>query len=73
MLACLGADMAAISAVRCEPASKARYERLIASGRPHKVAIVAVMRRLACLLNTLHRDNRLRQAEPPSRGLEGAA
>ena len=65
--------MAAISAIRCESASKACYERLVASGKPHKVATVAVMRRLSCLLNTLLRENRLWQAEPPSRGLEAVA
>ena len=65
--------MAAISAIRWEPASKACYERLVAGGKPHKVAAVAVMRRLACLLNTLLRENRLWQAEPPGRGLEAAA
>lgn len=57
--------MAALSAVRWEPGSQARYRRLTARGKPHKVAMVAVMRRLACLLNTLLREDRLWQAQPP--------
>lgn len=65
--------MAALSAVRCEPAYQARYQRLIRGGKPHKVAIVAVMRALACLLNTLLRQNCLWQAEPSDRALEAAA
>ena len=55
------------------PPAIARYERLVASGKPHKVAAVAVMRGLACLLNTLLRENRLWQAEPPGRGREATA
>ena len=65
--------MAALSKVRWEPGSQARYRRLTARGKPHKVAMVAVMRRLACLLNTLLREDRLWQAEPPSTALQAAA
>ena len=65
--------MAAMSAARCEPASKACYERLAAADKPHKVAIVAVMRRLAGLLDTRLRENRLWQLQPPARVLEAAA
>ena len=65
--------MAALSAVRWESDSQARYRRLTARGKPHKVAMVAVMRRLACLLNTLLREDRLWQAEPPSTALQEAA
>ncbi|MDE0627290.1 MAG: IS110 family transposase [Bryobacterales bacterium] len=65
--------MAALSAVRWESDSKARYRRLTARGKPHKVAMVAVMRRLACLLNTLLREDRLWQAEPPCTALQVAA
>ena len=49
------------------------YERLLARGKPHKVAMVAVMRRLAALLDTLLRQDRLWQAEPPARMLEATA
>ena len=65
--------MAALVAVRWEPSSKACYERLVAGGKPHKVALVAVMRRLAGLLDTLLREDRLWQPEPPAPALEAAA
>ncbi len=65
--------MAALTTIRWEPASKACYERLAAAGKPHKVALVAVMRRLAGVLDTLLRENRLWQPDPPARALEAAA
>ena len=65
--------MAALTAIRWEPASQACYERLASAGKPHKVALVAVMRRLAGVLDTLLRENRLWQTEPPARALEAAA
>ena len=65
--------MAALSAIRCEPSSKTCYQRLLARGKPRKVAIVAAMRRLAGLLDTLLRQNRPWQLDPPARLLEAAA
>ena len=65
--------MAALTAIRCEPASKAFYERLTARGKPHKVVLIAVMRKLVGLLDTLLRENRLWQPEPPARPLQAAA
>ena len=65
--------MAALSASRWEPACKACYQRLLADGKPHKVAIVAVMRKLVCLLGAPLRADRCRQATPPSCQLEPAA
>ena len=65
--------MAALSAVRFEPASKARYQHLTANGKPHKVALVAIMRRLVGLIDTLLKQDRLWQPEPPARALEAAA
>ena len=65
--------MAALSAIRCEPSSQACYQRLTANGKPHKAALVAVMRRLVGLLDTLLRQDRLWQAQPPARPLEAAA
>ncbi len=65
--------MAALSAVRCEPAAKAFYERLLARGKPPKVALLAVMRKLVGLLDTLLREDRLWQPEPPTRALQAAA
>jgi transposase len=45
--------MATLSAVRCEPALKAFYQRLRAGGKRPKVALTAAMRKLVTLLNTL--------------------
>ena len=64
--------LAALTAIRWEPDSQARYGRLTARGKPHKVAMVAVMRRLACLLDTLLREDRLWQAGPPCTALQAA-
>ena len=65
--------MAATAAIRCEPASKACYERLLTQGKPHKVALVAVMRKLVSVLTGLLREDRLWQPEAPSCELEAAA
>jgi transposase len=49
--------MAAITAARSNPILKAFYERLKAGkGKPHKVAIVAVMRKMLTVLNRLLAD-----------------
>ena len=45
--------MAAVSAARCNPSFKAFYKRLIESGKPRKVAIVAVARKLVVLANAI--------------------
>ncbi len=45
--------MAALSASRHNPASKAIYERLIAAQKPFKVALTALMRKLLIYLNAL--------------------
>ena len=66
-------SMAALSTVRCEPTAKAFYERLLARGKPPKVALVAVMRKLVGLLDTLLREDRLWQPEPPTHELQAAA
>ena len=50
--------MAAMSAIRWNPEMKALYERLTAGGKKHKVALVAVMRKLIVLVNVLLRDGR---------------
>lgn len=48
--------MAAISAARYNPVLAAFYQRLRANGKPAKVCLVAVMRKLACLMNRLIQD-----------------
>jgi transposase len=49
--------MAALTAVRHNPLMKATYVRLIAAGKPPKVAIVAVMHKLLTVLNAILRDH----------------
>jgi len=48
--------MATLTATRCNPAIRAFYERLVAAGKPKKVALVACMRRLLTALNAISRD-----------------
>lgn len=45
--------MAALAATRCNPPLKSFYKDLIASGKPRKVAIVAVARKLIVLANAI--------------------
>jgi transposase len=45
--------MAAFVAVRCNPLLKSFFNRLIATGKPRKVALVACMRKLLCILNAM--------------------
>lgn len=49
--------MAAVSASRCNPVIHDFYERLVAVGKPKKVALVACMRKLLSILNAMVRDN----------------
>jgi len=48
--------MAALVAIRHNPLIKAVYQRLIARGRPKKVAIIACLRQLLTILNAIVRD-----------------
>lgn len=50
--------MPALVAARFNPDLKAKYDQLIAAGKPPKVAITAVMRKLLILANALLRDRR---------------
>ncbi len=49
--------MATLTAVRRNPVLTDHYRQLVARGRPKKVAIVACMRRLLCVLNAILRTN----------------
>jgi transposase len=49
--------MAALVALKHNPVIKAFYARLIAAGKPKKVAIVACMRKLLTILNAMIRDH----------------
>jgi transposase len=54
--------MAALSAVRWNPAIKAAYARLRGRGTPAKAALVAAMRKLLVVLNAVLRDKAPRQS-----------
>jgi len=45
--------MAALSATQHNPTIKAFYQRLKAAGKPSKVALVACMRKLLCIINAI--------------------
>ena len=42
-----------LSAIQCHPTIKPMYQRLVAAGKPKKVAIVACMRKQLVILNTM--------------------
>ena len=48
--------MAALAAIRWNPAFRGAYDRLRGRGTPAKAAIVAVMRKLLTVLNAMLRD-----------------
>ena len=50
--------MGASVAARHNPVLKAFYKRLVASGKPKMVALIAVARKLLTILNAIIRDNR---------------
>jgi transposase len=47
--------MAALSAIRCNPAIREFYQRLRHNGKQFKVAITACMRKLLVILNAIIR------------------
>lgn len=49
--------MATLSAKRCNPVIRTFYERLVAAGKPKKLALTACMRKLLTILNAMARDN----------------
>ncbi|MGR5454859.1 IS110 family transposase [Vibrio alfacsensis] len=48
--------MAMMSAMQCNPIFKATYTRLVATGKPKKVAIIACVRKMVVILNSMLRD-----------------
>ena len=50
--------MPALAAARFNPDLKAVYDRLSGNGKPGKLALTAVMRKLLLLANALIRDDR---------------
>jgi transposase len=49
--------MAAVTAIRSNPVIRAFYEKLKTRGKPHKVAIVACMRKILTILNAMVRES----------------
>lgn len=49
--------MATLAGVRCNPILRTFYERLLAAGKPKKVALTASMRKLLTILNAMARSN----------------
>ncbi len=54
--------MAGLVAARYNPILKAFYDRLVAAGKPKKVALVALMRKLIVLLNHLLKNPQFKLA-----------
>ena len=50
--------MAALSASRCNPTLKRFYQRLTEAGKPKKLALTALMRKLLTILNAILRDGK---------------
>jgi len=48
--------MAMMSAIQCNPIFKAKYEQLVAQGKPKKLAIIACVRKMIVILNSMLRD-----------------
>lgn len=48
-------DRATVAAVRCNPVIRGFHGRLVAAGKPAKVALTACMRKLLTLLNVIVR------------------
>ncbi|WP_413991524.1 IS110 family transposase [Labrys okinawensis] len=51
--------MPMVAAIRWNPDLAAKYQAMVAAGKPKKIAIVAIMRKLIILANALLRDNRI--------------
>jgi transposase len=48
--------MAMMSAIQCNPIFKAKYEQLVADGKPKKIALIACVRKMIVILNSMLRD-----------------
>jgi len=48
--------MGMMSAMQCNPVFKATYQRLLAAGKPKKVAMIACLRKMVVMLNAMVRD-----------------
>ena len=45
-----------MSAIQCNPVFKEMYQRLLAKGKPKKTAIIACVRKMIVILNSMVRD-----------------
>ena len=57
--------MPALVAIRFNPDLKRAYDRLTANGKPKKLALIAIMRKLIILANALVRENRIWTPQMP--------
>lgn len=48
--------MSMLSAIQCHPKLKPMYQRLVAAGKPKKVALIACMRKQLIILNTMMKN-----------------
>ena len=48
----------ALSAIQHNPSAKTKFEQLVQAGKPRKVVLTAIMRKLIVLANALLRDGR---------------
>ena len=48
--------MATLTATRCNPVIREHYQHLLRLGKKKKVALVACMRKMLCILNAMLRD-----------------
>lgn len=48
--------MSMMSAMQCNPVFKATYQRLVAAGKPKKIAMIACVRKMIVILNSMVRD-----------------
>jgi transposase len=51
--------MAMMSAMQCNPVFKANYQKLLAAGKPKKVAIIACVRKMVVILNSMVREGKM--------------
>lgn len=56
--------MAALAATRCNPMIRVFYDRLVAAGKPKKLALTACMRKLLLLLNHIARTKQPWRSPP---------
>jgi transposase len=54
--------MAMMSAIQSNPIFKSMYQRLVQAGKPKKVAIIACVRKMVVILNSMLREGTMWQA-----------